>query len=195
MTPYRLHLKLPLGWVELTRADGPALAAWAEQTAGELAADLAPDLRRGLATQLEQAAADSQTRSPLLAVALTGEPVGPVSVVLEVWRLEPDADVPLRIQDLAQQQARPTVDALLEPDVSTVNLPVGPALRVHRVLQGAAAATLQAAVVEELTYLVLPEQTPGEGLVVTASWVELADGEEYLGVIDRLVHDLEIKTL
>jgi hypothetical protein len=192
-TPYNVSLPLPPGWIELSPAEGPAREAWALQAARAIAGAEPPlEVVALLAAQLSDLAEDSRGRSPLLAAALVPAPLGPVAVVAEAWQLLPDSGVPLTIEGLVEQQRRESADTVLEPDIAAVDLPSGPAVRVHRILHGQRELSLRREVVEELTFLVLPPSTPKEGLVLTASWLDVSAGEDFLQAVDDLVSGLHV---
>lgn len=193
---YGLRLEFPAGWIELP-PPGSDMAAWARETVAPLHAATSPDHPfdpDALADNLAQVAADSASRAPILGAALWPGPGEPVAVLAEIVQLAPDPGVPFTVEQLARQLAVPHKSHTKPAEVTVVtDLEPGPAVRVRRAFRGERDKLLRRTVTEQVDYFILPTALADEGLLFTASWVDLALGDVHAKEADELVRRLGVE--
>ncbi|MDT0306912.1 hypothetical protein RM780_08035 [Streptomyces sp. DSM 44917] len=121
-------------------------------------------------------------------VRRNAEPLVPTSVAA-FWREVPcERTLEALMEAMSQPLTNPALTRVGEPEVSAVELPVGPACRVHDVHLGHTGWEQLA--MERLEYWVLSPLYPAELLQLKATWVSGTVGEGMAKLVDRMAASL-----
>ncbi|MFI8877969.1 hypothetical protein [Streptomyces sp. NPDC055243] len=180
-------------WLPLTLHEGTR--AEARQMAANLVAEFNP-LRLGvnknsLQEELEQRALTAFKSEPVLTTVAYTEG-GSLLADLSVFAYgEDDVQRPSPQEYLPQLLEWPYAKLQGEPQVSTVQLPLGPALRVQAVLAEKRRFGWGKKLSESLQYGVWPDGQE-EILVVEARWLNFERTDELTELVDRLVPTMRL---
>ncbi len=193
---YGIRLDLPAGWLALPAPDTD-VRSWASAYAEELwsiqPAPPVPGQVDDLAEHLAAVARGCPSPPPVLRFALLPAPTLPVVVVGEVRQLAPDDDsAPFSPEALAEECRRPDKALTRPAEVSLLDLPAGPAVRVRRTARKPRQG-LRRPIVEELLVAVFPPQLQREGVLLSTSWSDLVLGDMYAAEVDELAVALELE--
>ncbi|HVE24165.1 MAG TPA: hypothetical protein VNC22_02120 [Sporichthya sp.] len=192
---YGIRLEFPPGWLELPEPTS-AVTSWARDIAEELWS-IQPAPPTGaqvdeLAAHLAALAADCPAHAPLIRLALLVSPTMPVVVTGEIRQLAPDDESSPFSPDALAEQCRQPDKALTRPaEVSLVDLPAGPAVRVRRTVRQPRQG-FRRPVVEELLFAIFPPQLQREGILLSTTWTDLVLGDVHATEVDELAAGLTL---
>ncbi|MFJ9565604.1 hypothetical protein ACIRQQ_36895 [Streptomyces fuscichromogenes] len=176
--------------VRVAEAD---LTAWAAEAAARLVGPDGdePRLRRALAAELREAVVDSRERGPITALSYVPEPRLGELARIELSALVADDTYPALTVDLLQRYlAAPTPVSYRPPEAELRTLPAGPAVRVrHAYVQDIGRDGL-GTVMETCAYGIRVDET--WGLVLLASWTELARTDALYELTDELAQTVRV---
>lgn len=189
-----LGLRCGEEWVPFPATDEMELRYWAHHTAVEIAERFAlngeSSSTRGLEKNLAYWAADARTRSPLAAFGwyLNGHPSA--AALLELDGIEPDDSFPELTLPLLTDKL--TDAELGQPDVSNLELPLGPSVRIRQNSAGERKWPLGSRpVVRTLIYAVRPQGTD-VALTMHVSWRDAVIDVPVTDAADLIAQTLEM---
>jgi len=115
------------------------------------------------------------------------------NIEVQTWHPAPPND-PLTLEFFRHAHGIPGPETVGEIEVSEVDLPAGPALRIHRqraIRQGRRRGQILR---EDLIYSVLPRQITS-AVEINVSWSELAFGPSLIKMADAVAKTLTIKPI
>lgn len=125
-----------------------------------------------------------------MALYLAGLP-GLVAL-LDIGLVEPDKEHPVLTPDLLKEMyARQSADAVGDIDLTTKDMPSGPAIRVRRKQIEDRDPTGHGTVMEEVTHAVRP---PGhdDAIVMTMTWTALHLGDKLAEMADAIAQTIRV---
>jgi hypothetical protein len=204
---YRININVPPGdgWVLLppgqpgrsglfsaARGKDKDLPGWAAATARELLGPQAdPELLARYTDTLSGSAADARARGMKLAWAWMSEPAGQVARI-EVSTLHVSRGQPALELDALEKQYAERDGQTTELEVSRVELPAGPAVRLRREWHQTAGDRSDAVV--SVTYVCRPPQIK-DAIVYMMYWVLVDDEPLFTEIADALAPTLRITSL
>ncbi len=203
---YRITINVPPGdgWVQLPagqpgrsglfsgrRGNDQDLPGWADATARELLGPQPdPEVLSRYVDTLSGSAADARARGMKLAWAWMSEPAGQVARI-EVSTLHVSRGQPALELDALEKQYAERDEQTAELEVSRVELPAGPAVRLRREWHQAGGGPSDAVV--SVTYVCRP---PGikDAIVYMMYWVLVDDDPLFTEIADSLAPTLRVTT-
>ncbi|QKW09397.1 hypothetical protein HUT18_26415 [Streptomyces sp. NA04227] len=188
-----LGVSVPEDWVTLPLPED-SVAAWARETSAELversrAAGYALD-SRALRSDLKAWAKDSRRRDPFSASLLYPDGFESALALVEVTLLEPGATGPrITLEGLAESFSAQDFGP---PEVSYVDLPAGPAVRIRQnfAAESSAGAEDPKVLQETLTYGLIPHGSVC-AVMLFASWTFPGIAPELEETIDEIARRME----
>jgi hypothetical protein len=197
MEDFSCQIACPPRWAQL-QVENPGDRVWADEQARELLGGYADETRVAeLSEQLLFWTRDCAGRAPAMALALVPEGGSSVLAITELQVYAPGEDEPVTVDWLAGNLGMARAGALRGPDRSTVDLPAGPAVRLHGLYPSDSGDGSSdgdddgTTVVECVMHAVRPPQLH-EVLVLQTSWTALAYGEALAGAADDLAAELAV---
>ncbi|MGW7419750.1 hypothetical protein ACWGJB_06720 [Streptomyces sp. NPDC054813] len=189
-----VRMRVPEDAVSLpVRVASVDLDAWAAEAATRRVGpdDGEPRLRRALAAELREAAADSRERGPITALSYVPEPRLGELARIELSALVADDTYPTMSVDLLRRYlAAPTPVSYRPPEAELRTLPAGPAVRVrHAYVQDVGRDGL-GTVMETCAYGIRADET--WGLVLLTSWRALAHTDTLYELTDELAATIRV---
>lgn len=182
-----IELPTPEEWVPLDLdTDDPR--SWADQLVSEHIPRAVAERREALVAELLEFRDIALGKDAALACVRLAGPTGPVAAFLHIVPVpDPSLTGPESVAEIWRQQ-RPYV--LRSPEISTVQLPAGPAGRLREVSHNGEGAD---DLIEYVTHAIFSPELPGM-LEVTLTWNSLAFGEEYSVLADQIARSLRVVT-
>lgn len=169
--------------------------AYGRAVVAEFGDTVSEHAREALAHDFTMFADRAQQNGAIFAAVMLTESADSIVAYTECMPFDPvAAELPSDVDTVVSELA----DATIEPpgwrEVSRVDLPAGPAARIH-VLDAdrsdPAAAASDLPVVESVTHLV-PATTAGPGIVLMTSWPALLAAGQLVAEADRLASSLTV---
>jgi hypothetical protein len=190
------------GWVRLPVLDNRTkfardrkVEAWSAQQARSMLGEAAaPDQVDQRAQQLTRATYAARARDAMYGLVFYTDPAAPGPLAfLDVMRAVPDKQVypELTFNVLREIWAEPTADTVGDVDEQQVDLPAGPALRVHRQRAEPGDPTGQSTVSEGVTYAIRPPGIP-DAIVVAMTWAALQYGERLATMAEAIARSVHV---
>jgi hypothetical protein len=198
---YELAFSVPPRWVRMPVLDNRKVlrhdrkvTAWSRQQAQAILGDGAPPGQlEQRATELAGLTYEARARGAMYGLALYAPPPDGLAAILDVKRLVPDRTYPeLTFDVLRRLYAEPTADTLGDIEEKQVDLPSGPALRVHRKRAEPRDPTGQSLIIEGVTHAIVPPGI-GHSIVMIMTWAALQLGGRLAEMADTIAATLEIK--
>jgi hypothetical protein len=197
---YEFDYSVPPRWIRLPVLDNRTVLrhdrkviAWSEQQARAiLGPDASPADLKQRATELAELTYEARARGAMNGLALYAPPPDGLAAILDVKRLVPDRTYPeLTFGVLRTLYAEPSADTMGDIDAQQVDLPSGPALRVHRKRAQPADPTGQSVVSEGVTHAIRP---PGidDAIVMIMTWAALQLGDRLAKMADEIAATVKI---
>ncbi|RKN42950.1 hypothetical protein [Streptomyces hoynatensis] len=117
-------------------------------------------------------------------------PMLPITAFVAPWDAPPEQRTPEAIAELARQ---PQPYRFQEPDVKVVELPAGPACRVHELVLNDVPGDERQLVMEYVSYYVIPKSYPGGVVELTVSWSSPTFGNTMLETADEMAESLTLR--
>ena len=196
LAEYRWRLTPDSRWVALP-VDGTADGDWPARAAGRLlSADTPPELRTGLAGQLEFWLTDCQRRAVPAALALVPGDLSVVAAVAELrtYRLDEADPSAGTIEWLSSNLAVSQKPAVGQAAAEVVELPAGPAVRLRGIYAETVDQEGSGTLVERIMHAVRPPQI-SDLLLLSTTWAVLALGDELALRADALARTLSVEPL
>ncbi|WP_326598412.1 hypothetical protein [Streptomyces sp. NBC_01803] len=116
-------------------------------------------------------------------------PMVPVSAFVAPWELPEERRTLETLTGLARQ---PRPYRFREPDVRTVDLPAGPACRVHELVVNEAGDDDRQTLMEYVSYYVIPPGYPDGVIEMTVTWASPAVGDVMVETADEMAATLTV---
>lgn len=199
---YEFTFSTQAGWVPLPVQDNPRkfrhdrkVQAWSEQQARSMLGEAAgPDLLEQRTSQLTAATYGARARNARHGLVFYTMPTAPGPLAfLDVTRGTPDRHTypELTIAALREVYAKDSADTIGDVDEQQVDLPSGPALRVHRQRAEAGDPTGQSTVMAGVTYAIRPAGID-DAIIVTMTWAALQYGERLAAMADAIARSVRV---
>lgn len=179
--------------VSLPRDRSVELGPWAQNEArSRLGAGATEEQVATFAEALAGAAADSQTRNPIMAFSFCPDPEFGELARIEVRDLAPDETVPeLTIPWLAERLGGRTPESLGPAEITHGDLPIGPAVRVHHQFAIKLNDEGESGALQTAAYATIPKGMD-HAAILFVSWQALAWSEKLFGLVDQLAETLRV---
>lgn len=123
-------------------------------------------------------------------VPLSTRPLVPVSVYVQARKCPPEERT---VEALTELVSAPQPEGFGEPDITAVELPAGPACRVHEVLRNELGDDERRFLIEHIDYFVLPPECPEGMFNLSVTWSSLAIGPQMTDMADVMAASLRIE--
>ena len=197
---YELDFSFPPGWIQLPVLDNKKafsndknVEAWSvKQAQAMLGTGATQERLEHRARELATVTYGARARNAMYGLAFyTPSSPGPVAL-LDVKRLIPDRTYPdLTFEVLRELYAKPTADTVGNVDEEQVDLPSGPALRVHSKRVELGDPTGQGTVMEGVTHIIRPLET-GDALVMVMTWAAVQASDRLAAMADAIADTVKI---
>lgn len=197
---YSLDYSVPPGWVQLpvrenrkTLRHDRKVETWSRERArAMLGASATADHLTQRATELAKLTYEARARGAMDGLALYPPRIDGLVAILDVKRAVPDRTYPeLTFGALREVYAKPSADTMGDIEQQQVDLPSGPALRIHRKRAEPADPTGQSFVTEGVTYAIRPTGTD-DAVVMIMTWGALPLGDRLTAMAAAIAETLKI---
>jgi hypothetical protein len=189
---YMCALDLPTGWVNITLESPSPVEA--EEVAQEIVEQFNPlELARGKNSLVKEIAdlalAAKKSRSSYTAACYTAAGGNIANVEVDVYGEKGVRVTPEDVQPVLLEKKNSKVFG--EPDVTYLNLPLGPAVRVRATFKVKRTLGFGRRLVETVMYAVCPPIT-NDVMVATMRWEALERSDELIEMADAMIPTLHI---
>jgi len=195
VTDLRVNIGVPGGAIPLPVNEAGDMTPWAYSVARSRLPHEAPEEQvEDFAQMLLGCTAESRARGPkIMAMAFCPDPAMGELARIEISDMAPSATWPdLELKQLAEFFAGPIhPHALLQPHVSSRDLPAGPAVRVRQQFVTDVNEEHVGRVMQTIVYAIRPPQTPA-AVILSVAWQALYYNDKLTEMADRLAETVRV---